>query len=177
MRVEHLSQWGTGWKALSQFRCPSLSEAFSDSADRSDFSHLGSPKPWTSLFLWPETGRMHGLGTEWAVLTREISEVQSTFQDLSSEQAVVGGRVPSFPARSNTSKQTSPQNLRAGRAHRGSGPCAEGEAKAQGRCRLAQHQCSEPFALGHALTHLPFSPQELFPPPSLVSLPCPQPHS
>lgn len=56
MKVEHLSQWETGWveKALPQFRCPFLS----DSTDRSNSSYLGSPKPQISLSLWFETGKV-----------------------------------------------------------------------------------------------------------------------
>lgn len=72
------------------------------------------------------------------MLTNEVSEVESSLQDFSSEEEVVGGRIPSFPARSNTSKHTSTQNLRAERAFRGGGSCAEREAEAQSRCRLAQ---------------------------------------
>lgn len=72
------------------------------------------------------------------MLIGEVSGVESSLWDLSSKEEVVGGRVPSFPVGSNTSKQTSTQNLRAGRALRGGEPCAKGEAEAQSRCRLAQ---------------------------------------
>lgn len=59
------------------------------------------------------------------------------------------GSVPSFPARSNTSKQTSAQNLKTENILRGGGrPCAEADAEAPSRCRLAPRPGSEPFALG-----------------------------
>lgn len=67
-------------KALPQCRCPSLPKAFSDSTDGSDFSCLGSPKLRTGLSLSPGLGQAEccGLGTERAVLTGEVSDVESS---------------------------------------------------------------------------------------------------
>lgn len=93
MKVEHLSQWETGWveKALPQFRCPFLS----DSTDRSNSSYLGSSNPRSACLYGLRQAKFHCLGTVWAVLTNEVSEVESNLQDFSSEEEIVGGRVPS----------------------------------------------------------------------------------
>lgn len=67
---EHLSpvgKWGMG-KALPRFRRPSLSEAFFDSADGSDFSYLGSAKPQSSPSL------STGLGQDGAIASGQSGQ-------------------------------------------------------------------------------------------------------
>lgn len=65
---------GMGGGGPAPVQTPSLSEAFSDSTDGSDFSSLGSPKPWTSLSVSTGLGQAEccGLGTEWAVLIKKL---------------------------------------------------------------------------------------------------------
>ena len=87
-------------KAPSGFRCPSLSEALSGSADGRDFSHLASHKPRPACLLtqaWDRQSAM-ALGTEQAVLTSEVSRVESSLQDFSSEEEVVGEKGPQLPS-------------------------------------------------------------------------------
>lgn len=69
-----------GGESSAPGRCCSLPEAFSDSTDRSDFSCLGSHELQTSLCLSTDLGQAEcrGLGTEQAVLTSEVSEVESS---------------------------------------------------------------------------------------------------